>query len=53
MSVEIDYLLWKNYGAAVFFDAGDATIDSQLDLKKSFGVGFRYRSAIGLSLIVI
>jgi translocation and assembly module TamA len=48
MSTEIDYLLWKNYGAAVFFDAGDATIDSQLDLKKSFGVGFRYRSAIGM-----
>ena len=48
MSVEVDYLFWKNYGAAVFLDAGDAAIDSQLALKKSAGIGFRYRSPIGM-----
>jgi translocation and assembly module TamA len=48
MSVEVDYLFWNNYGAAVFFDAGDASIDSQLALKKSVGIGFRYRSPIGM-----
>lgn len=48
MSIEVDYLLWKDYGAAVFFDAGDATKNAQLDLKKSVGLGFRYRTAIGM-----
>jgi translocation and assembly module TamA len=48
MSAEADYLLWKNYGAAIFFDVGDAAKNSQLDLKRSLGVGFRYRSPIGM-----
>jgi translocation and assembly module TamA len=48
MSVEVDYLFWNNYGAAVFFDAGDAAKDSQLELKKAAGIGFRYRSPIGM-----
>jgi len=48
MSVEVDYLPWKNYGAAIFFDAGDVSTEARLDLKKAAGIGFRYRSIIGL-----
>lgn len=48
ISVEVDYLPWKNYGGALFFDAGDASRDARLDLKKAVGIGFRYRSVIGM-----
>lgn len=47
-SLEVDYLVWKDYGFAVFYDAGDVAADTQFDLKKSAGIGFRYRSAIGM-----
>ncbi len=47
-SIEADYLLWGNYGMAIFYDAGDAAEDQQVSLKKSAGIGFRYRSAVGM-----
>lgn len=48
MSIEVDYLPWNNYGGAIFFDAGDVSTDARLDLKKAVGIGFRYRSVIGM-----
>ncbi len=47
-SIEADYLLWGNYGMAIFYDVGDAAEDTQVSLKKSAGIGFRYRSAVGM-----
>jgi len=46
-SAELEWLFYKDYGAALFFDAGDAFRDS-LDLKKGAGIGFRWRSPIGM-----
>ncbi len=45
--VEIDYLFHKNYGAALFFDSGDAFNESP-DFKNSIGVGLRWRSPVGM-----
>jgi len=47
-SIEIDYLAWGNFGFAFFYDFGDATSKSNFSLKTSAGLGFRYRSAIGM-----
>lgn len=48
MSAEMDYLVSGNYGFAVFVDAGDAADSRTLDLKTAAGLGFRYRSPIGM-----
>lgn len=47
-SVEADYLLIGNFGAAVFFDAGNATLDPSPSLKEGAGIGLRYRSPVGM-----
>ncbi|EAR21055.1 Outer membrane protein [Nitrococcus mobilis Nb-231] len=47
-SVEADYLLIGDFGAAVFFDAGDATLDPSFSLKRGVGGGLRYRSPVGM-----
>lgn len=47
-SVEADYLLIGNFGAAVFFDAGNASLDPIPSLKTDAGVGLRYRSPVGM-----
>ncbi|MGB3210988.1 MAG: autotransporter assembly complex family protein [Desulforhopalus sp.] len=47
-SIEADYLFYKNFGAAAFFDAGNATDDFMASLKKGVGVGLRYRSPVGM-----
>jgi translocation and assembly module TamA len=47
-SVEFDYLFLGNYGAALFFDAGNAANDPWPDLKRSVGIGFRWRSPVGM-----
>jgi translocation and assembly module TamA len=46
-SAELEYLFYKNYGAAVFVDAGDAFRNSP-ELKTGAGIGFRWRSPIGM-----
>jgi translocation and assembly module TamA len=46
-SAELEYLFYKNYGAALFIDAGDAFRDSP-ELKTGAGIGFRWRSPIGM-----
>jgi translocation and assembly module TamA len=47
-SAELDYLFVGNYGAALFFDAGNAANEPWPDLKRSVGVGFRWRSPFGM-----
>lgn len=47
-SAEVDYLITSNWGVAVFTDAGNATNDEQFDLYKSYGIGLRYKTPIGL-----
>lgn len=46
-SVEWDYLIKGNLGAALFFDAGDATRQPIERLQKGVGIGFRYRAPVG------
>ncbi len=46
-SIELDHLIYGNYGAAVFVDAGDAFDDTPA-IKVGAGVGFRWRSPIGM-----
>lgn len=45
--VESDYFFYGDFGAAVFFDAGDA-FNGTPDLQRAAGIGFRYRSPIGM-----
>lgn len=48
LSAEVDYLLYENYGLAAFIDAGDATRDPVEKFKIGAGLGFRYRSPVGM-----
>ena len=48
-SVEADWLMAGDFGAAVFFDTGDAVRDlSEFSARRSVGVGFRWRTPIGM-----
>ena len=47
-TAELDYLFYRNYGAAVFVDAGNAANDRWPDLKRSAGIGFRWKSPVGM-----
>ena len=47
-SVEYDYLVNTNMGLAAFYDAGDVTQNDEFSFKQSLGVGFRYRTPIGM-----
>ncbi len=47
-SVEVDRLIYKNYGAALFFDAGDAANTTSLKLKRGVGIGLRWLSPVGM-----
>lgn len=48
LSAEVDYLIYENYGLAAFIDAGDATRDPVAKFKIGAGLGFRYRSPVGM-----
>lgn len=47
-SIEADHLFYNNFGAAAFFDIGNAGDDILTNLKKGTGVGLRYRSPVGM-----
>ncbi len=47
-SLEVDRLIWNNWGLAAFLDAGNASHDSDFDLKKGAGLGLRWLSPVGL-----
>lgn len=48
VGAELDYLVRGNMGVAAFVDAGDATRDPIDTLKVGAGLGFRYRSPVGM-----
>lgn len=47
-SVEADFLVKGNFGVAAFFDTGNATNAPNGDLVSGVGLGFRYRSPVGM-----
>ncbi len=47
-SIELETLLYKNFGASVFYDAGSVTEHPEFDFKTSVGAGFRWRSPVGM-----
>jgi translocation and assembly module TamA len=51
--IELDYLLVGNFGAAVFADAGNADDTFLPELKIGAGIGFRWRSPVGMLRIDI
>lgn len=48
-SIETDYLVYKNFGAAIFFDAGNAEDELSWDPQRGAGVGFRWASPVGMA----
>jgi len=52
-SIELDYLFVGNFGAAVFVDSGNAADDFLPSLKTGAGIGFRWRSPVGMLRIDI
>jgi translocation and assembly module TamA len=52
-SVELDYLFVGNFGAAVFVDSGNAADEFLPSLKTGAGIGFRWRSPVGMLRIDI
>jgi len=47
-SVELERYFRKNYGAAVFVDAGDAFLNNDFVLHMGAGVGIRWKSPVGV-----
>ncbi len=47
-SIELEQLIVGNWGGAVFMDAGNAMNDWDTALRRSAGVGLRYRSPVGV-----
>lgn len=47
-SVEVDYLVYGNFGLAVFADAGNASGSADINWKTAAGVGLRYKSPVGM-----
>ncbi|MGD8631635.1 MAG: autotransporter assembly complex family protein [Gammaproteobacteria bacterium] len=47
-SIELDHLFVGNFGAAVFVDSGNAADDFLPSPKTGAGIGFRWRSPVGM-----
>jgi len=48
VSAEVDYLFVGNFGAAVFVDSGNADSNFPVDPYTGAGLGFRWRSPVGM-----
>lgn len=46
-SLEAEYRVWRNWGAAAFLDLGNADDDAVPHLHRGVGAGLRYRAPIG------
>jgi translocation and assembly module TamA len=47
-SVEVDYLLFGNFGLALFVDSGNASSSADIDWKTGAGIGLRYKTPVGM-----
>ncbi len=47
-SVEIEHYFWREWGAALFVDGGDAFRTGEFDLNLGAGLGLRWRSPVGV-----
>jgi translocation and assembly module TamA len=47
-SLEADYLFYKDFGGALFYDLGDASNTTQFNLNRAVGIGFRWASPVGM-----
>lgn len=47
VGVEAEYLLWRKWGVALFYDAGNAYDDPDTELFRGVGAGIRRRAPIG------
>ncbi len=45
--IEIEQLLYRDYGVALFYDAGDATNADEFSLSRGIGIGLRWLSPVG------
>jgi len=48
VSVEADYLVYGNFGLALFVDAGNASNSADIDWKTGAGLGLRYKTPVGM-----
>ncbi|MEE4276873.1 MAG: autotransporter assembly complex family protein [Halieaceae bacterium] len=47
-SIEIDRLVYGDFGLALFADAGNASDNADIDWKSAAGIGLRYRTPVGM-----
>ena len=47
-SVEVDYLIWKKWGGAIFIDTGNADDDFPPNLEVGAGAGLRWQTPVGM-----
>lgn len=47
-SIEVDRLIWGNYGLAAFYDTGSASAGWLEDLVSAAGLGFRWATPVGM-----
>lgn len=47
-TIEVDRLLWQDYGAALFYDIGSASNSWLGDLVSAVGLGFRWATPVGM-----
>lgn len=47
-SAELEFRIVGDYGAALFFDAGNASDSARPDLSRGVGIGARWRSPVGV-----
>lgn len=47
-SLEVDYLVYKDIGGALFTDVGDAATSNDFEFERSVGAGLRWRSPVGM-----
>jgi len=47
-SIEVDRLLWRDYGVAIFHDIGSASNSWLQGLVSSTGIGFRWATVVGM-----
>ena len=48
VSAEVDYLVFGNFGVAIFVDTGNASDDPDIDWKTGAGLGLRYKTPVGM-----